>query len=79
LEYAKSVSEAAKKAADEKLKKVREAYAAEAKALQDWRDKRQQMMEELKQASIDMEMAEVEGKINARKKMQAIVEENKES
>ena len=68
LEYNKSVSDAAKKAADEKLKKVREAYAAEAKALQDWRDKRQQMLEEMKQASIDMEMAEVEGKINARKK-----------
>jgi hypothetical protein len=68
LEYAKSVSDADKKAADEKLKKVKEAYAAEAKALQDWRDKRQQMMEEMKQASIDMEMAEVEGKINARKK-----------
>ncbi len=68
LEYAKSVSEADKKAADEKLKKVKEAYAAEAKALQDWRDKRQQMMEEMKQASIDMEMAEVEDKINARKK-----------
>ncbi len=67
-EYANQQADADKKAADEKLKKVREAYAAEAKALQDWRDKRQQMMEEMKQASIDMEMAEVEGKINARKK-----------
>ena len=66
--FAKQEADAAKKAADERLKKVREAYAAEAKALQDWRDKRQQMMEEMKQASIDMEMAEVEGKINARKK-----------
>jgi hypothetical protein len=66
--YAKQEADAAKKAADERLKKVREAYAAEAKALQDWRDKRQQMMEEMKQASIDMEMAEVEGKIDARKK-----------
>jgi len=76
LEYAKSVSDAAKKAADEKLKKVREAYAAEAKALQDWRDKRQQMLEEMKQASIDMEMAEVEGKINARKKDQDDFDKN---
>ena len=42
--FAKQEADAAKKAADEKLKKVREAYAAEAKALQDWRDKRQQMM-----------------------------------
>ncbi len=66
--FAKQEADAAKKAADERLKKVREAYAAEAKALQDWRDKRQQMMEEMKQASIDMEMAEVEGKIDARKK-----------
>jgi hypothetical protein len=66
--YNKQKADADKKAADEKLKKVKEAYAAEAKALQDWRDKRQQMMEEMKQASIDMEMAEVEGKINARKK-----------
>jgi len=68
--FAKQEADAAKKAADEKLKKVREAYAAEAKALQDWRDKRQQMLEEMKQASIDMEMAEVEDKINARKKDQ---------
>jgi hypothetical protein len=66
--FAKQEADADKKAADEKLKKVREAYAAEAKALQDWRDKRQQMLEEMKQASIDMEMAQVEGKINARKK-----------
>jgi hypothetical protein len=66
--YNQQKADADKKAADEKLKKVKEAYAAEAKALQDWRDKRQQMMEEMKQASIDMEMAEVEGKINARKK-----------
>jgi hypothetical protein len=66
--FAKQEADAAKKAADERLKKVTEAYAAEAKALQDWRDKRQQMMEEMKQASIDMEMAEVEGKIDARKK-----------
>jgi len=74
--FAKQEADAAKKAADEKLKKVREAYAAEAKALQDWRDKRQQMLEEMKQASIDMEMAEVEDKINARKKDQNDFDKN---
>ena len=74
--FAKEEADAAKKAADEKLKKVREAYAAEAKALQDWRDKRQQMLEEMKQASIDMEMAEVEDKINARKKDQNDFDKN---
>jgi hypothetical protein len=66
--FAKQEADAAKKAAEEKLKKVREATAAEAKALQDWRDKRQQIMEEMAQASRDMALAESEDKINARKK-----------
>lgn len=67
-EYAKSVSDAAKKEADENAKRLKEIGDAKVKALQEWRDKRQQLMEEMKQASIDMEMAEVEDKINARKK-----------
>ena len=74
--YKQIEADAAKKAAEEALKRLREATEKEAKALQDWRDKRQQIMEEMKQAAVDMEMAEVEGKINARKKDQDDFDKN---
>lgn len=65
-DWAKEEADKDKKQRDEKLKRLKEAYDAEAKLLQEWRNKRQQMMEKMKQASIDMEMAEVEDKINSR-------------
>jgi hypothetical protein len=66
--YAKQEADKDKKENEERLKRVKDLYDKEAKLLQEWRDRRQQMMEEMKQAAIDMEMAEVEDKINARKK-----------
>lgn len=66
--YNKSIADAAKKEADERLKRIRAAYDEEAKALQEWRNKREKIMEEMKQASLDMALAESEDKINARKK-----------
>lgn len=63
-------------AADVAAKKLREANEKQEKALQDWRDKREQIMEEMKQAAIDMENAEVEDKIKARKKDQDDFDKN---
>jgi hypothetical protein len=66
--YAKQEADIAKKENEARLKRVRDAYDAEAKALQAWRDRRQLMLEEMAQASRDMALAESEDKINARKK-----------
>ncbi len=65
--YNKDEADKMAKEAEKRVKAVKDAHDREYRLLEEWRRKREKMIDELRQAAVDMEKADVEDKINARK------------